>query len=50
MSFEEKYEQLMMLREFAWDLKAAAIRESHPELCEEEIRERVAKVFIRAST
>jgi len=50
MSPERKYETLMELRRFAWELKAAAIRDLHPELTSEQINRRVAEVFIRAST
>jgi hypothetical protein len=50
MSYAQKYEQLMMLRRFAWDLKAAALRQQHPELSEEEIDMRVAREFLHATT
>lgn len=50
MSPAQRYAQLMMLRQTAWDLKAAAVREKHPELPEAEVQVRVAKIFIHATT
>ncbi len=50
MSYAQKYEQLMELRRFAFDLKSAAIREQYPALSEDEVRRRVAKIFIHATT
>jgi hypothetical protein len=50
MSAAQKYEQLLELRRFAWDLKAAAVRERHPEMSAEEIDRAVAEIFIHATT
>lgn len=50
MSPAQRYSQLMMLRQTAWELKAAAIREKCPELPDAEVQIRVAKIFIHATT
>jgi len=50
MSPAQKYAQLMMLRQTAWELKAAFVREKHPELAETEVQTRVAEIFIHATT
>ena len=50
MSPAQKYEQLMLLRKFAWQVKSAGLREQYPELSEDEIQHRVAKIFLHATT
>ena len=50
MSYAQKDEQLMLLRRFAWDLKAAALRQHHPELSKEGLDMRVAREFLHATT
>jgi len=50
MSPAQKYAQLLMLRQTAWDLKVAAVREKHPDLLESEVHARVARIFIHATT
>ncbi len=50
MSPAQKYAQLMMLRRTAWELKAAFVRDKHPELSEAEVQARVAEIFIHATT
>ena len=37
------------LRREAWDLKAAALRQRHPEWTEEQIQQKVRDVFLHAA-
>lgn len=46
----QKYAQLMALRQMAWEIKAAAVRQQHPGLSEAEVNSQVARIFINATT
>lgn len=46
----ERLATMHQLRRTAWDLKAAWIRSSEPELSEAQVQERVRQVFLRAVT
>ena len=45
---EQKLAVAHQLRETAWELAAAGVRLRHPELAEEEVQERVRRLFARA--
>jgi len=46
----QKWREAVKLREMAWNLKYAAIRNSHPDWSEEKVKEAVKEVFLYAST
>ncbi len=50
MSPEQKLMHSQRLREFAWELKAAWIRDRNPGLPEDEVQQRVRKIFLDAGT
>ena len=50
LSGQEKLESALALYRFARDLKAAALRQAHPEWPEERVQEEVREIFLRAST
>lgn len=47
---EQKVAAIHALRQTAWDLKAAWIRQCEPELSEEEVQNRVRQNFLYAVT
>lgn len=47
---EQKVATLHALRQTAWDLKVAWLRQTEPSLKEEEIQARVRRLFLYAST
>ena len=50
MSFARKWEEVCRLRETAWKLKAAGIRNQHPNWNEREVEAEVRKIFLYATT
>lgn len=48
MSAEQKLQLSQALRDSAWELKAAWIRSTRPELTEPEVQEAVRQVFLNA--
>ncbi len=50
MSFAEKWEQVLALRQLAWAIKTAAIKEAHPQWPDRQVEEEVKKIFLYASS
>jgi hypothetical protein len=50
MTFAQKWEQVWVLRETAWRLKAAGIKSLHPDWSESQVQDAVKKVFLYGST
>lgn len=50
MTPEERLRQAFALRRMAWNLKAAWIRQTQPELSEEQVKDAVRQVFLYART
>ena len=50
MSPARKWEEFKRLRATAWELKKAALREKFPQLSDEELDQKVKKIFLYAST
>ena len=48
--FARKYNQMIQLRQTAWNLKYAAIKTVHPDWSEERIIARVREIFLYATT
>ncbi|MFP4164995.1 MAG: hypothetical protein ACLFQB_13890 [Chitinispirillaceae bacterium] len=46
----QKWAEAVKLRELAWKLKRAYIKQNHPDLSDEQVEERVRKIFLYAST
>ncbi len=46
----QKWEEVTKLRKMAWDLKWALVKQSHPDLSDEEIRKKVRAIFLYATT
>ena len=46
----QKWEQAVKLREMAWSLKKAAIKQSHPDWSNEQVLKAVREIFLYAST
>jgi hypothetical protein len=46
----QKYAQLLTLRKTAWRLKAANLRQRHPDWSDAEVQARVARIFLHANT
>ena len=46
----QKWAEVVKLREMAWNLKCAAIRDSHPDWSEERVKRAVRDIFLYAST
>jgi len=46
----DNYKQVMLLREMAFKLKMAQVRKVYPELTDAEVKEKVKKIFLYAST
>lgn len=46
----KKWEQMVKLREMAWNLKAAYLRKLHPDWNEQQIQEKVREIFLYATT
>lgn len=44
----QKWEQVILLRETAWKLKAAAVRQKHPEWDDKAILSEVRRIFLYA--
>lgn len=45
----QKLEIATRLRQAAWDIKAAAVRQRHPDWTEKQIQQEVRDVFLRAA-
>jgi hypothetical protein len=50
MTPEERLRQAFALRQMAWNLKAAWIRQTQPELSEEQVQDVVRRAFLYART
>lgn len=50
MGYEEKYRLLLSLRQIAWELKTARVRERFPHLSEQDVEDKVREIFIHART
>ncbi len=50
MTAAQKWEQVFQLRELAWKIKTAAIKEKHPDWNDQEINDVVKKIFLYAVT
>ena len=50
MTPSQKLAEVQKLRDLAWAIKAAAIREKHPGWEEEKVQEEVRKIFLYAVT
>ncbi|MBN1575691.1 MAG: hypothetical protein JW913_04015 [Chitinispirillaceae bacterium] len=45
-----KWDEMNKLRQMAWDLKYASVKQCHPEWTDAQIRERVRDIFLYATT
>ena len=50
MSFSDKWREVEKLRHFAWEVKKAAVKAKHPDWSEEQLEEKVKKIFLYATT
>lgn len=50
MSPADKWREFVKMRQFAWDLKSAAVKEQHPEWSDEQVEVKVREIFLYAST
>ena len=50
MSWDAKYRQLLALRQLAWELKAAWVRERFPQFSDQAVEDKVREIFINART
>ena len=46
----EKWNECKRIRQFAWELKGAAVRMNHPEFSEDEVQSHVREIFLYATT
>lgn len=46
----ERLAQAFRLREMAWNMRAAWLRQNHPDWTEDEVQEHVARIFLYART
>jgi hypothetical protein len=46
----QKWEEAVKLRELAWNLKWASIKQSHPQWSDEQIKSAVREIFLNATT
>ena len=50
MSPQEKWNEVLRLRETAWQLKVAFLKAQNPNWTDEQIKEKVKKIFLYATT
>ncbi|MCB0342294.1 MAG: hypothetical protein H6626_00630 [Pseudobdellovibrionaceae bacterium] len=50
MSFAEKWQQALHLREVAWSMKRSFLQQRHPHWTEAELNAELRKIFLYAST
>lgn len=50
MSYTQKWQEFLKIKEAAWAIKAAGIRSQHPDWEEQKIQEKVRKIFLYATT
>jgi len=50
LTYGQKWAEVVKLREMAYKLKKAAIKQQHPDWSEEEINKTVREIFLYAST
>jgi hypothetical protein len=46
----QKWAEVVKLREMAWELKRAMIRQSHPDWSDKQVEDAVRKIFLYAVT
>ena len=49
MSYAERWGQAVKLREMAWMIKKASVREKHPDWNEDQVQKEVSEIFLYAS-
>ena len=49
MSFAQKWEEVVKLRQTAWAIKAAGLRSQHPDWDEARVQDEVRRIFLQAS-
>ena len=50
MSPHDKWNEVLRLREAAWQLKRAFVREQHPDWTPDQVENAVSKIFLYATT
>jgi hypothetical protein len=50
MTPSEKWQEVLRLRQTAWLMKRAFLKDQHPDLTSDEIEEELRKIFLYAST
>ncbi|MBN2144928.1 MAG: hypothetical protein JW774_09920 [Candidatus Aureabacteria bacterium] len=50
MTYAEKWDEVLKLRETAWMMKSAAVREAHPDWSDAQVERAVRDIFLYAAS